>query len=116
MRHRMTQRKLARPTDHRLALIRNLMTELVRHEHLRTTQAKAEELQREVEKLITIARVGDLHARRQVSAKLYDETMAAKLMNDIAPRYATRNGGYTRIVKLLPRRGDSAPMAHVELV
>ena len=116
MRHRMAQRKLGRPTDHRLALIRNLMQELVRHERLRTTQPKAEELQREVEKLITIARAGDLNARRRVSAKLYDESMAAKLVNEIAPRYADRSGGYTRVVKLGPRKGDSAPMAHIELV
>jgi|SRR3954452_1481933 len=116
MRHRMTQRRLGRPTDHRLALIRNLMQELVRHERIRTTQPKAEELQREFEKLVTVARVGDLNARRRVSAKLYDEAMAAKLVNDIAPRFANRPGGYTRVVKLGPRRGDSAPMAHIELV
>jgi large subunit ribosomal protein L17 len=116
MRHRMTQRKLGRPTSHRIALIRNLMTDLVRHERLRTTQPKAEELQREIEKLITVARVGDLNARRRVSAKLYDEAMVAKLVDDVAPRFAERNGGYTRLVKLMPRRGDSAPMAQIELV
>ena len=116
MRHRMAQRKLGLTTSHRLALIRNLMQELVRHERIRTTQPKAEELQREIEKLITIARVGDLNARRRVSARLYDESMAAKLVNEIAPRYRDRNGGYTRVVKLGPRKGDSAPMAHIELV
>ncbi len=116
MRHRMNQRRLGRPTSHRLAMLRNLMTDLVRYERLRTTQPKAEELQREVEKLITVARQGTLHARRQVSAKLYDEAVAAKLMNEVAPRYESRSGGYTRVVKLLPRKGDSAPMAHIELV
>jgi large subunit ribosomal protein L17 len=112
----MTLRKLGRPTDHRLALLRNLMTDFLRHERLKTTQPKAEELQREVEKLITVAKQGTLTARRRVSAKLYDETVAAKLMNDIAPRFAERPGGYTRMIKMLPRRGDAAAMAHLELV
>jgi large subunit ribosomal protein L17 len=116
MRHRMTQRKLGRPTDHRLALIRNLITDLVRYEKLRTTQPKAEELQREAEKLITVARRGTLYARRQVSAVLYDEAVAAKLMSDVAPRFQGRSGGYTRVVKLGPRKGDGAPMAQIELV
>lgn len=116
MRHRMNQRRLGRPTSHRLALLRNLMTDLVRYEKLKTTQVKAEELQREVEKLITIARQGSLHARRTVSARLYDERVAAKLFEDVAPRFAGRSGGYTRLVKLAARRGDSAPMAQIELV
>ena len=116
MRHRMNQRRLGRPTSHRLALLRNLMTDLVRYEKLKTTQVKAEELQREVEKLITFARRGSLHARRTVSARLYDEHVAAKLFEDVAPRFAGRSGGYTRLVKLAPRRGDSAPMAQIELV
>src|SRR5437870_4761812 len=110
MRHRMTQRKLGRPTDHRLALIRNLMTDLVRYEKLRTTHAKADELQREAEKLITVARQGTLTARRRVSAVLYDEAVAAKLMTDVAPRFQGRSGGYTRVVKLGLRKGDGAPM------
>jgi large subunit ribosomal protein L17 len=112
----MNQRRLSRPADHRSALLRNLMTDLVRHERIRTTQVKAEELRREVEKLITIARRGDLYSRRLVSARLYDEAVAAKLMTDVAPRFADRNGGYTRIVKLGPRRGDGAMMAQIELV
>jgi large subunit ribosomal protein L17 len=116
MRHRVGLRKLGRPTGHRLALIRNLMTDLIRHERLQTTAPKAAELRREVEKLIGTARAGDLHARRQVLAKLYSEEVVRKLFADIVPRYAERPGGFTRTVKLMPRRGDGAPMALIELV
>ena len=116
MRHRVGQRKLGRPTGHRLALIRNLMTELIRHERLRTTAPKAAELRREVEKLIGTARANDLHARRLVAAKLYDEQVLRKLFDEIVPRYQGRPGGFTRLVKLMPRRGDGAPMAQIELV
>jgi len=116
MRHRLGQRKLGRPTGHRLSLIRNLMTDLLRHEHIKTTAPKAAELRREVEKLISTARGDDVHARRLVAAQLFDETVAKKLFAEIVPRYADRPGGYTRIVKLAPRRGDGAPMAHIELV
>lgn len=116
MRHRVAQRKLGRPTGHRLALIRNLMTDLIRHERLQTTEPKAAELRREVEKLIGVARADDLHARRLVAAKLYDEAVVRKLFADIVPRYAGRPGGFTRMVKLMPRRGDGAPMAQIELV
>ena len=116
MRHRVAQRKLGRPTGHRLALIRNLMTDLIRHERLQTTEPKAAELRREVEKLIGTARANDLHARRLVAAKLYDEQVVRKLFADLVPRYANRPGGFTRMVKLMPRRGDGAPMAQIELV
>ena len=116
MRHRVAQRKLGRPTGHRLALIRNLMTDLIRHGRLQTTEPKAAELRREVEKLIGTARANDLHARRLVAAKLYDEEVIRKLFSELVPRYADRPGGFTRAVKLLPRRGDGAPMAQVELV
>jgi large subunit ribosomal protein L17 len=116
MRHRVAQRKLGRPTGHRLTLIRNLMTDLIRHERLQTTEPKAAELRREVEKLIGTARGNDLHARRLVMAKLYDEQVVRKLFSDIVPRYAGRAGGFTRMVKLMPRRGDGAPMAQIELV
>jgi len=116
MRHRVAQRKLGRPTGHRLALIRNLMTDLIRHERLQTTEPKAAELRREVEKLIGTARANDLHARRMVAAKLYDEQVVRKLFADLVPRYAGRPGGFTRMVKLMPRRGDGAPMAQIELV
>jgi large subunit ribosomal protein L17 len=116
MRHRVAQRKLGRPTGHRLSLIRNLMTDLIRHERLQTTEPKAAELRREVEKLIGTARANDLHARRLVAAKLYDEEVVRKLFSDLVPRYADRPGGFTRMVKLMPRRGDGAPMAQIELV
>lgn len=116
MRHRVGQRKLGRPTGHRLALIRNLMQDLIRHERIKTTAPKASELKREVEKLITSARANDLQARRLVAEKLYDPVVQIKLFSEIVPRYQDRPGGYTRVVKLAPRRGDGAPMAQVELV
>ena len=116
MRHRVGMRKLGRPTGHRLSLIRNLMTDLIRHERLRTTEPKAAELRREVEKLITTARANDVHARRLVAAKLYDAEVVKKLFADIVPRYQDRPGGFTRTVKLMPRRGDGAPMAQIEFV
>jgi large subunit ribosomal protein L17 len=116
MRHRVAMRKLGRPTGHRLSLIRNLMTDLIRYERLQTTEPKAAELRRELEKLIGIARGGDLHARRQVAAKLYDAEMVKKVFAEIVPRYQSRPGGFTRTMKLMPRRGDGAPMAQIELV
>jgi large subunit ribosomal protein L17 len=116
MRHRVAQRKLGRPTGHRLTLLRNLMTDLLRHERLQTTEPKAAELRREIEKLIGTARAGDLHARRLVAARLYDEAVLRKLFDEIVPRYQSRPGGFTRMVKLRPRRGDGAPMAQIELV
>jgi large subunit ribosomal protein L17 len=116
MRHRVAMRKLGRPTGHRLSLMRNLMTDLIRHERLQTTQPKAAELRRELERLIGTARAGDLHARRLVAGKLYDEEVVRKLFSDIVPRYKGRAGGFTRTVKLMPRRGDGAPMAQIELV
>ena len=116
MRHRVAMRKLGRPTGHRLSLIRNLMTDLIRYERLQTTEPKAAELRREVEKLISMARGNDLHARRQVAAKLYDAEMVRKVFAEIVPRYESRPGGFTRTMKLMPRRGDGAPMAQIELV
>jgi large subunit ribosomal protein L17 len=92
------------------------MTDLIRHERIRTTEPKAAELRREVEKLIGSARADTLHARRLAAAKLFDPTMVQKLFVDIAPRYKERPGGFTRLVKLGPRRGDGAPMAQIELV
>jgi large subunit ribosomal protein L17 len=116
VRHRVAMRMLGRPTGHRLSLIRNLMTDLIRHERLQTTESKAAELRREVEKLIGTARANDLHARRLVAAKLYDPEVVKKLFTDIVPRYQDRPGGFTRTVKLMPRRGDGAPMAQIEFV
>jgi large subunit ribosomal protein L17 len=116
MRHRVAMRKLGRPTGHRLSVIRNLMTSLIRHERLQTTEPKASELRREVEKLIGTARANDLHARRLVATKLYDHEVLKKLFDEIVPRYQDRPGGFTRMVKLQPRRGDGAPMAQIELI
>jgi large subunit ribosomal protein L17 len=118
MRHRHGQRKLGRPTGHRLALIRNLMTDLIRHERLQTTEPRAAELRREVEKLIGAARFhhGSVHAHRLVAAKLYDEAVVKKLFAEILPRFEGRPGGFTRTTRLAPRRGDGAPMAQIELV
>lgn len=116
MRHRKAGRRLGRPSDHRKALLRNLCTDLLRYEKLQTTEAKARELQRAVEPLITRARSGTLHDRRMVMRVLYDRDVGAKLFNELAPRFGDRPGGYTRIYKLGQRRGDAAPMAQIELV
>ncbi|MFN8522742.1 MAG: 50S ribosomal protein L17 [Chloroflexota bacterium] len=112
----MGLRKLGRPTGHRIALIRNLVTDLLRYEKIQTTEAKARELRREAEKVITLARSNDVHHRRLARAKLYDPRLVAKLFDELGPRFAGRPGGYVRMVKLNPRRGDGAPMAQVELV
>lgn len=111
-----TLRKLGRTTDHRKALLRNQVTSLLRHGKIETTVAKAKETQRMSEKMITLAKRGDLHARRQVLAYIYDEDVVTKLFEEIGPSYQERNGGYTRVLKLGPRRGDAAEMAILELV
>jgi len=116
MRHRVAGRKLSRPTDHRLALYRNLVTDLIRYEKIVTTEAKAKEIRGQAEKLITLGKRGDLHARRLALARLYDARLVDKLFHDIAPRYQERPGGYTRVIKLTPRQGDAAPMAQIALV
>ncbi|MCI9475267.1 50S ribosomal protein L17 [Anaerovoracaceae bacterium 41-7] len=109
-------RKLGRPTAHRKAMLRNLVTDLLREGRISTTDCRAKEARREAEKLITLAKRGDLHARRQALAYIYDESVVSKLFDEIAPKYADRNGGYTRILKLGPRRGDCAEVVFVELV
>ncbi|MSQ23220.1 MAG: 50S ribosomal protein L17 [Chloroflexi bacterium] len=116
MRHRVGNRKLGRATAPRLALLRNQATDLFRYERIRTTEPKAKELRHLAEHLITLAKRGDLHARRQIIAKLYDVRVANKLVDELGPRFADRAGGYVRLVHLGPRRGDSAPMAQIELV
>jgi large subunit ribosomal protein L17 len=116
VRHQMGARKLGRPTDHRLALIRNQITDLLRYEKIRTTEAKARELRREAEKVITLAKTNDVHHRRLALTKVYDPRVVSKLFDEIGPRIADRPGGYTRMVKLMPRKGDGAPMAQVELI
>ena len=109
-------RKLGRSSDHRKAMLRNLVTDLLREERITTTKFRAKEAGREAEKMITLAKKGDLAARRQVMAYLYDEDVVSKLFDDIAPRYEDRNGGYTRILKLGPRRGYAAEEVFLELV
>jgi large subunit ribosomal protein L17 len=116
VRHNMGGRKLGRPTDHRLAMIRNQITDLLRYEKIRTTEAKARELQREAEKVITLAKSNDVHHRRLALTKVWDPRVVTKLFDELGPRIADRPGGYTRLVKLMPRKGDGAPMAVVELV
>ncbi len=109
-------RKLGRETAHRKAMLRNLVTDLLREGRISTTKHRAMETRRLTEKMITLAKRGDLHARRQVLAYIYDEDVVTKLFDDIAPRYADRNGGYTRVLKLGPRRGDCAEVVFLELV
>lgn len=109
-------RKLGRTTDHRMAMLRNLVTSLLREGRIETTVTRAKETRKLAEKMISLAKRGDLHARRQVMGFVYDETTVKKLFDDIAPKYAERNGGYTRIMKLGPRRGDAAEMVILELV
>jgi large subunit ribosomal protein L17 len=117
MRHRKKRNKLSRDAGHRKALIRNLCSEIVEHERVRTTEAKAKVVKPEVEKLITLAKRGDLHARRQALASLNQNKFTVhKLFEEIAPRYSDRNGGYTRILKLGPRRSDATEMVYIELV
>ncbi len=116
MRHRIAGRKLGRTTSHRWALLRNMATSLFRHERITTTVSKAKELRPFAEKLITLAKRETLHARRQVMRHVKDREVVARLFDTLAARYATRPGGYTRIVRTGHRRGDSAEMAIVELV
>jgi large subunit ribosomal protein L17 len=118
MRHRVGHRKLGRVTPHRMALLRNLATALFERERIRTTLMKAKELRPYAEKLITLARRDDdrLHARRLAARALQDRTVMKKLFDDLGARFAGRPGGYTRILRLGPRRGDGAEMAIVELI
>ena len=116
MRHRKAGRKLGRTTDHREALLRNLVTSLFLYEKIITTVAKAKELRRLAEKMITLAKREDLHARRQAAEVIEDENVLKKLFGEIGGRYKDRNGGYTRITKLDYRMGDGAPLAAIELV
>ncbi|MCL2678773.1 MAG: 50S ribosomal protein L17 [Dehalococcoidia bacterium] len=114
--HKLSGRKFDRPTAHRLAMYRNLVQDLLDAEKIVTTEAKAKEIRGMAEKIITMGKKGDLSARRRALAFIYDENVVAKVFDDIAKRYAERNGGYTRIIKLSPRQGDGAPMAQLELV
>ncbi len=117
MRHQQTRNKLSRDSAHRKSLLMNLSKEIIEHERVKTTEAKAKAVKPEIEKLITLAKRGDLHARRQALSTLSQDKFAVhKLFVDVAPRYAERPGGYTRILKLGPRRSDATEMVLIELV
>jgi len=116
MRHRVAGRHLKRDTGQRQALFRNLMSELIRHERIRTTEAKARSVRGQVEKIITLAKRNDLHARRLAVRTVSDPDLIKKLFEEIAPRFEDRPGGYTRMMKLGPRKGDAASMVILELV
>ena len=109
-------RTLGRPSAHRNAMLRNQVTSLLKHGRITTTVTRAKETQKLAEKMITLAKRGDLHARRQALSFITEETVVKDLFEEIAPKYDKRNGGYTRILKLGPRRGDAAPMAILELL
>ena len=116
MRHQQRGRKLGRDSAHRKSLYANLTAELIQHGRIRTTVAKAKEVRPIAEQMITLGKRGDLHARRQAVAFLRQKPVVKSLFEDVAPRYAERPGGYTRIIKLGPRLGDAAEMAYIELV
>ena len=117
MRHAKTRNKLSRSSAHRKALLMNLCKEVIEHERIKTSEAKAKAVKPEVEKLITLAKRGDLHARRQALSTLgQDKGAVHKLFEEVAPRYVERPGGYTRILKLGPRKSDATEMVFIELV
>ena len=116
MRHKIAGKKLNRPTGHRKALYRNLVTDLLNYEKITTTEAKAKAMRGIAEKMITLGKKSGLHAYRQALAFIIDEKVAEKVFTELATRYAERPGGYTRIVKLGPRLGDNAPMVQLMLV
>ena len=116
MRHNSAGRRLGRTTSHRIAMFRNMVTSFLQHEKITTTDAKAKELRSIAERMITLGKKGDLHATRQAAAYIRDKKVVTKLFTTIAPRYADRPGGYTRIIKLGIRPGDTAPVSVIELV
>ena len=116
MRHKISGRKLQRKSQHRIAMLRNMAASLIKHEQIVTTLPKAKELKPIVDKLITLGKRGDLHARRQAISQIRDISMVSKLFETLGPRYKDRQGGYTRVLKAGFRYGDSAPVAVIELV
>jgi large subunit ribosomal protein L17 len=116
MRHQIAGRKLGRSSAHRKALFRNLVTDLLNYEKITSTEAKAKEIRSLAEKMITLGKEGGLNSRRQALSFILDKKIADKVFNELAPRYAERPGGYTRLIKLGPRLGDGAPMVRIELV
>ena len=116
MRHRMSGRKLNRTSSHRKAMFGNMAAALIKHEQITTTLPKAKEMRSIVDRLITLGKRGDLHARRQAMAWMYDKQLVHALFDSAAGRYADREGGYTRVLRTMPRAGDNAPMGILELV
>ena len=116
MRHKIAGRKLGRPSGHRWAMYRNLVTDLLKHEKVTTTEAKAKEVRGLAENMITLGKAGDLHSKRQALTFIMDKKVNEKVFTELASRYAGRGGGYTRIIKLGPRLGDGADMVQLELV
>ena len=116
MRHRKTGRKLSRSSSHRQAMLRNMATSLLEHERIETTDAKAKELKRFADRMITLGKRGDLHARRQALSVLRSKEVTAKLFDELAARFADRPGGYTRVTKVGNRVGDAAPVSIIELL
>lgn len=116
MRHRKAGKNLGRTSSHRLAMVRNMVTSVFEHERIVTTTPKAKEVRKVVDKMITLAKRGDLHAKRQALSFIRSRDVVAKLFDTISVQFADRNGGYTRIIQTGQRRGDAAPMAILELV
>jgi large subunit ribosomal protein L17 len=116
MRHRKSGRKLGRNSAHRKAMLRNMVTSLLDHERIQTTDAKAKELRGVAERMITLGKRGDLHARRQAASVIRDNEVTAKVFGELADRYRERPGGYTRVIKAGRRAGDAAPQSIIELV
>jgi len=116
MRHKVAGRTLGRPSGHRRALYRNLVTDLLRYEKIVTTEAKAKEVRGITEKMVTLGKKGGLHSHRQALSFILDEEVAKKVFSELAERYAERHGGFTRLVKLGPRLGDGSPMVQLALV
>ena len=116
MRHNKSGKRLGRNTPHRTAMLRNMVTSLFDHEKITTTDARAKELRKVVDRMITLGKRGDLHARRQVLSVIRDQQIVAKLFDQIGPRYKDRPGGYTRIIKIGSRLGDNAPQSIIALV
>jgi large subunit ribosomal protein L17 len=115
MRHQKKRHLLGRPADQRKALLRSLTTALLKHDKIQTTEAKAKAVREVVEEMITLAKRGDLHARRQVAGYVYEKDVVKRLFDEVAPRFKDHNGGYSRIVKTTPRLGDGSQMAIISL-
>ncbi|MFH1156792.1 MAG: 50S ribosomal protein L17 [Pseudomonadota bacterium] len=116
MRHRISGVKLNRTSSHRKAMFRNMVTSLFKHSRIKTTEAKAKELRRLADQMVTLAKRGDLHARRQAGAVIREKDVVHQLFTEASEKFGSRQGGYTRIIKLGPRTGDAAPMTMIELI